>query len=244
MKPSFPILFSATLLLASLGCAQDAKPATEAKPAAKADAKPRAEAKLDIDFKLDVGDPLYLVKPGDKTPIIVSAINRGTEAVSGQMQVQLESYDGSKIDFKQPVQLGAGADAKLQIPREKLGALGIKWLNTSLANADNVTLDQERLSFAYMNPVGPLKIEQQQMPIAIAYGANPDNDSELAAQAVARAGITMHRAPILLAGAQPALGHSVAHGGRSFQIRRQALLLDFGHARLGGARQKQTRKQQ
>ena len=126
----------------------------------------------------------------------VSAINDGKDAVAGEMRVQLESYDGSKQEFKQPVQLGGGANATLTIPRDRLGVMGIKWVGASLVGANNKTLDEEKLSFAYIHPAGPIPLEQQQMPIAIAYGANPDNNSELAAQAVSRAGITMHRAPI------------------------------------------------
>ena len=56
-----------------------------------------------------------------RAPILVTARNAGETAVAGELQVTVESFDGAKETFSQPTVLAAGASARLELPRARLG---------------------------------------------------------------------------------------------------------------------------
>ena len=148
-----------------------------------------------VDLQLDVGDPgLYVVRPGDATPLALTATNSGHQAVKGMLVAEVESYDGSSFTVSGSVDLRPGETARVEIPRERLGDLGIKWVHAELRPTDMSEPVKKELAFAYMEPAGNRGAQQQEMLLAIAYGAGPDNRSETAAVAASRVGVGLLRA--------------------------------------------------
>ena len=87
----------------------------------------------EVRLRLDVGDPeLYLVRPGENKAITVVVTNEGGEPISGRLVVEVESYDGSKFEVAEALKLAPADEERVEIPREKLGDLGIKWVRAKL----------------------------------------------------------------------------------------------------------------
>ncbi len=161
-------------------------------------AQQKTEVKPEIlQIKLDVGDPdLYLLRPQSSSSPALILKNNSPEQLSGEFRIELESFDGAILEFKQQVTIEAAHEFRISIPREKLGEFGIKWLHTHFVSEKSTMEVKKELAFAYMNPVGNAHAQNQEMPIAIAYGAGSDNTSPIAAEACRRVGIGMRRSAI------------------------------------------------
>ena len=150
-----------------------------------------------LDIQLDVGDPdLYMLSPNSSVSPALILKNAGKNNVSGELKFELESFDGSVVVFEQQVNIQGGAESRVVIPRKKLGKYGIKWLHTVFVNDSSKGKMEKEMAFAYMEPVGNEHAQDQEMPIAIAYGAGSDNTSPIAAEACRRIGIGMRRSAI------------------------------------------------
>lgn len=158
-------------------------------------------------LQLDVGDPgLYMVKPGDSQPLFITVRNTGKYPVRGRLEAGINSWEGRGFRVSGKVKLDSGETDKINIPRNKLGRRGIKWVHARVMPAgsrkDTVLADKE-MAFAYMDPAGNEHALEQEMLLGIAYGAGPDHYSELAARADARVGFGLFRASMPWSGKNP-----------------------------------------
>ena len=180
-------------------------------------AQDKAPVAVVLDFQLDVGDAdLYIVQPDERKPLYVVATNTSAAPLQGELRATIKSYDGSSFDVAQKAAIAAGQTARLEIPRDRLGSLGVKWVTARLVGADQKPLGQEELAFALMEPAGPTPATEREMPFAISYGAGEDNVSPVAAQAMARAGVSQWRA-LINSGAEKPDWNNVLKGVRVHQ---------------------------
>ena len=188
----------ASLNLSSCAQAQE-------KPAKKADIKkPKAQTvaaqtKDDgvvtipgLSVALDVGSPLFILQFGDENKAALEIKNTTAKAQGVTMQVEIESFDGTKRSAKAELEVPAKGTAKWPIPRALLGELGIKYVRATLQSG-GVAASPVGLSLAYIKPTGQRENRPDDFIFGIAYGSSPDETRAPVADALSLIGVAAVR---------------------------------------------------
>jgi hypothetical protein len=109
--------------------------------------------------KVDVltGTPIHVLKTGDEQHLRLAFQNIADQPTSFKADITLENYFGESIRFSKKFTLAAAATQEWKMPALP-AARGIWWVNYTLVDLQTKDSSSSgRLSFAYMEPAGPIQ---------------------------------------------------------------------------------------
>ncbi|MFZ5830660.1 MAG: hypothetical protein ACOY3P_11260 [Planctomycetota bacterium] len=145
-----------------------------------------------IELALDTGHAAHVVAPGQEDRVAIKLTNPTDSAAEVTLCVEVESFDGAKLDAEDRLTIPAGDTKRWPLPKRLFGALGIKWVRFWI-DEDGNDPEVEEASFAYMTPNGPTTGRANGFLFGLAYGAGPDNHAQRAAERAALCGVKIVR---------------------------------------------------